>query len=90
VNVISNSTDTDCRTPKLIRGRGEIFMEIASDGWFGETGLGQQRHSQNSRSDLIDHLTLAERDSNYRVGHSRFTNDTANIVIMENVLYYAL
>jgi hypothetical protein len=38
VNVISNSTDTDCRTPKLIRGRGEIFMEIGSDGWFGETG----------------------------------------------------
>ena len=36
VDVVSDSTDADCRTPVVICGRGEISMEILSDDRIGE------------------------------------------------------
>jgi hypothetical protein len=38
VDVVSNSADTDCRAPKLIRSRSEVAMEIVSDDQISEAG----------------------------------------------------
>jgi hypothetical protein len=38
VDVISNSTDADCRKTEVIRGRSEIPVEILSNARTGETG----------------------------------------------------
>jgi hypothetical protein len=36
MNMISDSTDGDRRTPKLIRSSSEIRVDVFSDAWFGE------------------------------------------------------
>ena len=56
VDVISNSTDADCWRTEVIRGRGEIPVEIFSDARIGKTGhpvLGRKDEmKKNSRRGL--------------------------------------
>jgi hypothetical protein len=52
MNVISDSTDGNRRTLKVIRGSSEIRVDIFSDGWFGEKGfpvLGEKMRCRRMR-----------------------------------------